>query len=198
MRSWVQLVLLFGFNFFISNEAQAWIGSRHLFLGAGAMFYNVGKTTSSNDASTSMLGQLYLPLTLTVRIPVTPFLNLQPNISYTPLAVTEADSVSKKILMTGLNLGFRKIPLVDLKAGVGILNYSISGDGSTVTRSNGTSTSTFTLPDSTVTSKSFYLDFGANWDAPFGFRLDVDAILLNAMTESRAFSTLISLSKGFF
>ena len=186
------LVLLF------SNDAQAMIGSRHVYLGAGALFYNVGKTTSTSDASTSMLGQMYLPLTLTVRVPLTPFLNLQPNISYTPMAVTEADSVSKKILMTGLNVGFRKIPLVDLKAGLGILNYSISGDGSTVTRSNGTSSTTFTLPDSTVTSKTLYLDVGATWEAPFGIRLDADVITLNALAESRAFSTLITLSKGFF
>lgn len=198
MKSIPLLTLVFALGMTLNSRAHALLGgNHHFYLGAGALFYNVGKTTTSNDASTSMLGQMYLPLTLTLKLPLTYRLNLQPNVSYTPLSVTAADSVSKKILTTGLNLGIETSPIIDLKAGLGILNYSITGDGSTVTRSNGGSTATFYLPNSTQTSKSIYVDVGITMDLPFGTRLDADAIVLNSFTTSRAFSTLVTLSKGF-
>ena len=160
------------------------------------MLYNMGKVTSSDDASTSMMGQFYLPLTLSWRIPLSSQSNLVPNLSYTPLSVKTSDLVSKKVLTLGLNFTHHSSPVIDLKGGIGLLNYSISGDGGAVTRSNGGSTATFYLPGTNKTSRSLYLDLGITYRWNSSVSIDLDAIAISALSSRRAISSLISVSKG--
>ena len=181
-------------NFF--SDSRSFASDQKLYLGAGALLYNMGKTTSNDDASTSLMGQFYLPLTLSWRIPLSTQSNLVPNLSYTPLAVKTADLVSKKILSLGLNLTHHSSPVIDLKAGVGLLNYSISGDGGAVTRSNGGSTATFYLPGTNKTSRSLFLDLGITYRWNSTVSIDLDAIAISALSSRRAISSLISVSKG--
>jgi hypothetical protein len=198
MNSFRIVLLLTGALFSLSPNAQATkTGGKTAFFGVGTTFLNVGKTTSTTDGATSAFGQLYIPLSLTLKFPIANRLSLQPTVSYTPLAVTAADSVSKKILTYGLNAAYVTSPVIEVKGGLGILSYSITGDGSTVTRSNGSGTSTFYLPDSTVNSKTVYIDLGiSNHYTPLDLYLDLDTLVLNALSDSRAFSLTFSITKG--
>lgn len=198
MRPFRFLILLFPIFSVTSSFAKGFSSSEKMFyLGTGALFYNMGKVTSSNTASTSMLGQFYIPLTLSAKIPFTDSLAIMPVVGYTPLGAKAADSVSKKILNFGVNCAFESSPVIDLKGGLGYMVYSISGDGSAVTRSNGTSTATFYLPGSTKSSKNIYLDLGIAYRFN-GFRIDIDAIALDAFSARRAISGLFTFSMGVF
>jgi hypothetical protein len=198
MNSFRIVLLLTGASFSLSPNAQATkTGGKTAFFGVGTTFLNVGKTTSTTDGATSAFGQLYIPLTLTLKFPIMNRLSLQPTVSYTPLAVTAADSISKRVLTYGLNAAFVTSPVIEVKGGLGILQYSISGSGGSVTRSNGSGTSTFYLPDTTVTSRAAYLDLGiSNYQPLYDIHFDLDTLVLNALSDSRAFSLTLSITKG--
>lgn len=198
MNSFRIVLLLTGALFSLSPNAQATkTGGKTAFFGVGTTFLNVGKTTSTTDGATSAFGQLYIPLTLTLKFPIMNRLSLQPTVSYTPLAVTAADSISKRVLTYGLNAAFVTSPVIEVKGGLGILQYSISGSGGSVTRSNGSGTSTFYLPDTTVTSRAAYLDLGiSNYQPLYDIHFDLDTLVLNALSDSRAFSLTLSITKG--
>lgn len=172
--------------------------AKRFYLGAGATFLNMGKTTSSDDASTSLTGQLFIPLTLSMHLNINPTMNLVPYASYTPLAVTSADSISKRMLSVGFNLSFKNSGKYQYKTGLGLLQYMISGDGSAVTRSNGTGTATFYLPGTTSSSKSIFIDLGVAYQFHESLKLDIDAMVLSALSSARSFSTTVSISKGLF
>jgi hypothetical protein len=182
-------------------SGNLWIDSanaKRLYLGAGATFFNMGKTTSSSDGATSLPGQIYLPLTLSLQLGISSRFELLPFVSYTPLAVTASDSISKRMLTTGLNLSFRNSGKYRVKGGLGLLDYQISGDGSSVTRSNGTGTSTFYLPGTSVSSKSIFVDVGLTYHFHDSLKLDLDAMILSAFSTARSVSTTLSISKGVF
>ena len=180
--------------FFLATPSHA----KRFYLGAGATFLNMGKTTSSDDASSSLTGQLFLPLTLSMHLNLNPTMNLVPYASYTPLAVTAADSVSKRMLSVGFNLSFKNSGKYQYKTGLGLLQYMISGDGSAVSRSNGTGTATFYLPGTTSSSRSIFIDLGIAYQFHESLKLDIDGMVLSALSTSRSFSTTVSVSKGFF
>ena len=181
-----------------AGETWAAGGSvKKLYLGTGTFFYNMGKVTSSDDASTSLLGQFYIPLNLSMRIPLSTATSLIPNVTYTPIGSTAADSVTKKILSFGMN-AMMNTHILDLKGGLGLLTYSISGTGGTVTRNNGASTATFYLPGSTQSSSSIFIDLGVGTSFGSDFRLDLDFIGVSMLSTRRAISTALLLSKGIF
>jgi hypothetical protein len=169
-----------------------------LYLGTGATFYNMGKVTSSDDASTSITGQIYVPhLLLSVQFPVLGF-KLMPTFTYTPLSVKASDSITKKILTAGLIAVFETSAATDLKTGLGMLVYYVGGPGGTTVLNNGTGIATFSLPSTTNSSKSVYLDLGFGFKFGRSFRLDLDALVLSALSTRRSVSTILSLSKGIF
>jgi hypothetical protein len=183
---------------FFFYASLSFAAPNRFYLGAGATFFNMGKTTSSEDASTSLIGQVYLPLTLSIRMSLNPRISLAPFASYTPLAVKDSDEVSKRILTAGVNLAWRNSGKYDLKTGLGLLSYFIGSDGSAVTRSNGTGSSTFYLPSTTISSKSIFLNLGIGYFFHENLRLDLDAMVLSALSSARSFSSTISLNKGLF
>jgi hypothetical protein len=198
MKFFSLLFLAITFSLTTSSLVQANRAEHRVHFGVGAAFYNLGKTTTNIDGSTNTLGQLFLPLQLSLKTEISSRINLQTIATYTPLAVTASDSVSKRILTTGFNFTYEATPVIDYKAGLGILTYYISGDGSSVTRSNGTGTATFYLPGTTSASRSIYLDFGISYYMPRHLKLDIDALVLNSVASTRSFTTVLSLSKGFF
>ncbi len=179
--------------FFIPGMARA---EKRLYLGAGAASYNMGKVTSSSDASTSLMGELYLPLTLSYLFPVKPTWSLEASLSMTPLSVKTTDSIAKTFVMGSLTQVFKKSFFWDLKSGVGLLNYSITGPGGSIQRSNGTGTATFYYPGSSTSSKSLFLDFGVVYHWVRDIRIDFDALILSPISTRRSFSTLLTISKG--
>ncbi len=85
----------------------------------------------------------------------------------------------------------------ELRSGMGLLNYSVSGDGGTTTQSNGTATSTFALPSTSVTSRLFLVSFGAGkrvgqWVA------NLDAQVSNPLSGKRAADLLLTVGVDFW
>lgn len=179
-----------------STPANA--ASKTFYLGSGALFYNMSKVTSTDTADISLIGQIYIPLTLTANFSMGTGAHLETVIGYTPLGVTAADSVKKTIITLGSRYAQHLSPIFDFKGGLGVLFYSISGDGSTVTRNNGGSTATFYLPGSSQTSKSVYLDVGFGYLIGNDFKIDLDAMVVGAFSDRRAISSILTVSKGIF
>lgn len=193
----IQLVILALLFAISGSQAQAaFSGSEKTFyVGTGVTFYNMGKLTSSDNASTSLLGQLYVPhLQLTKQFPAFG-LKFLSEVSFTPLAVKASDGVSKRIF-TGSVSGLFGSGVVQLKTGFGILLYFVGGNGGAVTLNNGTSTQTFYSPGTTKSAKAFYLDLGVGFRLPSSIRIDLDLLATGALTTRRAFSTVFTLSKG--
>jgi hypothetical protein len=187
------------FTLFISLLVgnAAWASDKTFYLGTGSMLYNMNKVTSANDASTSIIGQFYIPLTLTMKLKAAGKTFLIPSITYTPLGVTASDSVTKKILSGNVN-ALMDFGAIEFKYGVGIMIYSISGTGGTVTRNNGGSTATFNLPGSSQSSKSILIDLGFGTEFGGDFRVDLDFLAVSALSSRRAISTTLLISKGIF
>ena len=72
----------------------------------------------------------------------------------------EAGEYSKRTVFFLLDFGWRLRPQFLFRYGVGTLITSIEGDGAAVTRSNGTSTSTFYNPSTSASSYNTTLDLG--------------------------------------
>lgn len=172
--------------------------AKFFYLGTGATLLNMGKITSSDNASTSLMGELYFPVTLQLPIRISNRLSIIPNASYTPFAVKKADEVTKKIFTAGLNAAIQTNSVFQIKTGLGYLAYSISGPGGTVERSNGAGTATYALPGTQITTKSFFVDIGCGFRLGQSFRLDLDGFILGALTTRRSFTTMVSLSAGVF
>jgi hypothetical protein len=186
------LVLLF------ASSTAFGFGSERLFLGAGVTLHDMGKVTTASDASTSILGEAFLPLTLAYRIPSSSLWTFVPSVSYTPIPVKTTDSISKTLLMGALNGVYAVRDDLELKGGLGLLQYSIGGPGGTIQRSNGTGTSTFALPGTTSASTLLFLNFGIGYPLAQSLRLDLDAALMSALSTRRAISTTLSMSWGVF
>lgn len=85
----------------------------------------------------------------------------------------------------------------DFRGGLGILSYSVSGEGGTTTQSNGDATSTFALPSTAVTSRLLLLTFGTGkrvgkWVA------NLDAQLSNPLSGKRAADLLFTVGVDFW
>jgi hypothetical protein len=85
----------------------------------------------------------------------------------------------------------------DFRGGMGLLNYSVSGEGGTTIQSNGDTTKTYALPDAAFTSRLFLLTFGAgkrvgNWVA------NLDAQLSNPLSGKRAADLLLTVGVDFW
>ena len=180
---------------FVGNSA--WSSDKTFYLGTGSLLYNMNKVTTSDNASTSFIGQFYIPLTLTMKLQALGKTFLMPSITYTPLGVTSSDSVSKKILAGNVN-ALMDFGGFEFKYGVGIMIYTISGPGGTVTRNNGGSTATFNLPGSSQSSKSILIDLGFGTEFAGDFRVDLDFLAVSALSSRRAISTTLLISKGIF
>ncbi|NDG83695.1 MAG: hypothetical protein EBX52_01485 [Proteobacteria bacterium] len=195
MKSRTRIVTGIAWLLLGSLQAHA-MGSDRLYLGAGVRSYNMGKVTSSDDGSTSMVGELYLPLTLAYRIPMSGSWCLDPSISYTPLAVKTTDSISKTMLTVGLNATHAASQDFSLKSGLGLLVYSVGGPGGSVDRNNGGGTSTFYYPGNSQSSKMIYVDLGLGYQLTPGMKLDLDAAITGALSSRRAVTTTLSISWG--
>lgn len=85
----------------------------------------------------------------------------------------------------------------DFRGGAGILTYSVSGEGGTTTQSNGDTTSTFALPNTSVTSQLFLLSLGAGkrvgkWVA------NLDVQVSNPFSGKRAADLLVTVGVDFW
>ncbi len=85
----------------------------------------------------------------------------------------------------------------EFRGGMGILNYSVSGEGGTTTQSNGGSTSTFALADAASTSRLFLLNFGTGKRAG-KWVANLDAQISNPLSGKRAADLLLTVGVDFW
>ena len=181
-------------TFFISSATRA----ETIFLGAGVLFQNFHKTTSSSDSSTSLFGQVYVPeVSLAARVNFFSILKIMPTLGYTVISKVESDSIQKHILTLGFPLIFNS-GSIDFKLGPGLMMYSLSSDGAVETLNNGTSTAQFYHPNGSHTSRMIYLDIGAGLELPQSLRLDLDLLVTGALSSRRAIDAVVKISKGIF
>jgi hypothetical protein len=133
-------------------------------VGIGAVAQNMGKVTTSADASKSLTGSTYLPeLSVGWRIQ-SGAMGFYPSLGLTILAKKSPEGGQKKSIYTlALPAIFAAGANLELKAGPALQIYSIKGSGGTSEQNNGSSTATFYLPSGSVSSRVFYLDLGLAW-----------------------------------
>ena len=83
-----------------------------------------------------------------------------PEVGYVFNQVEADDTYKKRTLFALLNVGWTFRKGTYLRYGLGVFQTSISGDGGTTTRSNGSSTAEFHLPSESQTSYNSTVNFG--------------------------------------
>ena len=201
MRAW-QFWLASIFLFLVSLQDPAHAAasdSSKLYLGAGAYIPYVGRltNTSKSDGSTSFTSGTMAALSVTGQFKFYKNIGLSPLLAYTLFGHKSNDGGEKSYyLPIALRLN-RRFKMLDLRAGPGVLFYSVKGSGGTATLSNGGSTSVFALPSSTASAHFYFIDLGMGVVAR-RLRVDLDGLVSGALSKRRAVSLLATASFGFF
>lgn len=171
--------------------------NKKVYLGTGALFQNMISTTSAADASKSMTGTVYAPhLGLQGDFHGPSGFGLAPTVFYTPLTKTGANGVKKSLLVAALPARWAFGGLAVLRAGPGLMIYSVSGDGGSVDLNNGTGTATFYLPATKSSAKVITVNLGVGIEFGRLARLDVDLIVPGILSSSRAYNLATALNFG--
>lgn len=186
-------------SLFISNfDARADEGDeKSLYLGAGLLVLDPGYLTNKSTGATSLTTALYSELALTGRFNLNPQWGISPLINYTPFGHKSPDGGEKTTLLAiGARL-YRNLGQFDFKLGPGMLFYTVSGSGGSVSLNNGAGTTSFGIPSTSSTARMLYIDAGFGIDFSF-CRLDIDALITGTFSARRATDIVASLSFGLF
>lgn len=190
MSLFLSVVLIFLWGNAFANDTKT------LYLGAGVLSQNAGQLTNNSSGTSSLFTALYTQATLTAGFQLFSTLRLEPNISYTPLGIGGSEGGSRStVLSFGTNLAW-KPTFFEIKLGPGLMFYQIGGSGGTSVQNNGSSTSTFALPNTTSVAKLFYVNAGIGFFVG-SFRLDLDSWVINLLSSRRAINLVATLSFGF-
>lgn len=161
-----------------------------LSVGAGAIAYSTLKTAGTPEGNAKTFGEVYPTLSLGWRID-----SFDVTAAYTVFGKTaQDDAATKKILFTSVTYALLKDDSFRLRAGTGLLFYSIAGKGGSVTLQNGGSTSTFYRPSETKTSRLFHLNAGSDYRLTEEIKVHGDLILVGPLTEKRTLSLFVGLT----
>lgn len=177
-------------------------GSRHAYyLGAGALFSDLYRTSGSPSGAVKPVGSVYNPLQFSAHYPVGA-LSLVPILAGTPLAKRDSDSsVAKRIFVFALAVE-KETWLLDLRLGAGVRFYNQMGAGGTVVLDNGNTTSTFTRPAFSSTARNLVVELGVGRDIiPIGkrnaVRLDLELWGISIASSRRAVDAGVTVSWGW-
>ena len=168
-------------------------------IGVGALLYNLNKTTTSPDASTSLTGPMLYPFQFRMDWMAFGY-NFSPRFAYTFIPRETSDSAAKtNVIMLSLPMTGQIGMSPDWKwlAGLGISLYQVKGNGGTVVLNNGTGTSTFNLPERTSLSKNFLIETGATYDISPGHRLDTELHFGGIMSKRLTYHFMLSYNYAF-
>lgn len=189
VRSFTAAVLL---AFFVSassvqtaellNSTQS---ARSLFFGMGLLTYRFGELSEDPTGARSMISAIYPEISLGGRFYLSEHWRLAPRVHYTfPGRSIVDDTATASIIYFSIPF-IKDFYTLDLKFGMGLLLYRISGEGGTVELNNGNSTSTFGKPGLSSTSNLFTLEIGVGRLIYEQLRFDMDLFATTPVDASR-------------
>jgi len=108
------------------------------------------------------------------------------------------DEIKKKTIFILFDVGYQVLPSIVLRYGVGTFMTRIGGDGGTIEMPNGLGTSSFAMPDESVTSYNFTFDFGFEHAFDRNYVFKFEGYLFGILKEeSRKLSYSVSLNYIF-
>src|SRR5690606_3920854 len=142
----------------LSRPALAADDDTALYAEGGLLGSNLfSKTTSSDDASGSLIGTKQITVGVAARIGF-----FRPAIDYTVFGHSPKDeSYKSRTLIVSVPYLFNPGESIELKAGPSVWMTTISGDGGDIELANGTSTATFSKPGRSETTRNLALMVGA-------------------------------------
>jgi hypothetical protein len=166
------------------------------FLGGGAIAYNLSKYATQATGEKTLTLSPYPQIVAMGRFRPWGKWGISPIAAYTPFAHTNVDGESTRLLIIAAR-GTRTIGILDLQAGVGLLNVIVSGAGGLVKLNNGNTTTSFGIPLGTSTSNLLYWEAGTSL-AFWRFRWETAVLLTAPLSSRRTVSLTTQLCIGVF
>lgn len=151
----------------------------------------VGKIQTDDTGSTNVCS--FNPyLAAFVDYPINNKFFLSPELGFSIPKSGRDESITKMSIVALANAKY-KFSSFHLIGGAGLFFTRISGSGGTQELSNGTGTSSFPMPESTVYTRNFILNLGVGTSFNPEWSADIHTYVFNAETsEDRAFSIAIN------
>ncbi|MFA6237503.1 MAG: hypothetical protein WC635_09275 [Bacteriovorax sp.] len=151
----------------------------------------VGKIQTDDSGGTNVCS--FNPyLAAFVDYPINNRFLLSPEVGFSFPQSGRDESIDKMSIVALANAKY-KFSNYHLIAGLGLFFTRIAGSGGTQELSNGTGTSSFPMPESTVYTRNFILNLGFGADFDKEWSADIHTYVFNALTsEDRAFSIAIN------
>ncbi|MCB0365537.1 MAG: hypothetical protein H6624_00445 [Bdellovibrionaceae bacterium] len=174
--------------------------AKALYLGGGMLNYNLTRTTTSDNASSSFLGPMFYPLQARTFWNFHSDLIMAPRFAYTLLPREAQDGAADTTIM------LFSFPLLsplgaggsggwDWTYGLGLMFYQVKGKGGLVTLNNGTSTSQFARPGRDTTARNMTWEMGmAYTSADSKWRTEIEALFVSLLTERRSYSLMVTVN----
>jgi len=171
----------------------------HILGSAGIFTENFSKVTASSTAESALFSRAFMELSFSSRIPLSQTFLFFPEVMFTPVGRTSEDNaVQARYLSLTPRLAI-PVGKLDLKAGLGVLFYLLTGGGGEVSRDNGVGTDIFYLPNRSSNAIVSTLNLGAGYrfpkrgGKPSRFRADIDFVIPGLLTTRRAFHILFNV-----
>lgn len=141
------------------------IGMHTFDIGLDSLARSIAKTTTIESGKKDLLSPFQFPLFLGYSYQFSPEEKMAVNLDYTLFPKKGPDGGTEETHFLVRLPYIRKWTDSNLawKAGVGLHQFTIKGQGGSVVLNNGASTATFFLPDSTSTTTQFLLEIGLNY-----------------------------------
>ena len=179
-----------------SNDPQK---GMKVFIGLGTIDQHINKYGVDNYGKSSLTPRTFSNLSLSAHLNLFKF-RLAPEIDYTALGITNADSQKFKMLIVGLPFLFTNVSKwFDLKAGPAMIwNYTgTTASSSTKEMPNGNSTITFYLPTQTLSTRILALELGIGTSWRF-LRADLNCFIEDLVSTKRSITLGLNISYWLF
>lgn len=188
MKYLKHLTLLLGYSLLLNaSEVKAY----DFTVSVGNLCEYVGKIQTDDNGATNLC-QFAPYLASSVDLPISADFLFSPEAGLSIPKHGRDENINKMTLFVLANTKY-KFSSMHLIGGLGLFFTRISGSGGNEDLNNGSGTSSFPLPDSTVYSRNFILNLGAGYDFTKDWSADVHTYIFNLLkSEDRAFSIAIN------
>lgn len=200
-RACARLFVLF-FAIFFASQSSSYAfpesEKKPLYLGGGVLSNNVGRYSTADSGEKGLFTKHFIHLSFMGYYYFAESWGISPWFVFTPFGHGSPDEGSKTRIYSFAIRGSKSFtPKLEVHLGPGTYLYQISGAGGTVRLNNGTSTSTFAMPDQSMTSILYYWNLGLSSQHGI-IRTDLDAMITDTFSSRRAVNILVTVSAGLF